>query len=162
MTAPTDSPDRDDTGPGVITFPPVIFGIFFVMGYVTDRAVPIALGMPLLREGAGDVAIGLAICLVVWAGGWFRRARTHIDVRKPATSLVTDGPYRFTRNPMYLAATLLYAGICLRMSLGWTLAALVPCLIAMHYGVIRREERYLERKFGEAYREYRSRVRRWI
>ena len=157
MTAPS-----EDTGPGVITFPPVIYAIFFIIGYVTDRAFPVALGMPPLRHGVAYLLIAIAIGLVLWAGIRFVRARTHIDVRKPANSLVTDGPYRFSRNPMYLAATLLYAGVALRLSLGWTLAALVPCLVVLHYGVIAREERYLEAKFGELYRDFRSRVRRWL
>jgi protein-S-isoprenylcysteine O-methyltransferase Ste14 len=63
---------------------------------------------------------------------------------------------------MYLAATLLYAGVALSLSLVWTLAALIPCLVVLHYGVILREERYLEGKFGQRYLDYRARVRRWL
>ena len=92
----------------------------------------------------------------------FRRARTSFDVRKPSTSLITTGPFRFSRNPIYLAMTLLQLGIGIAVDGVWILAALVRALVAMHYGVIVREERYLERKFGDAYRGYKTSVRRWL
>jgi len=156
MTAP------ENDAPGVITFPPVIFAIFFVIGYITDLASPVALGARDIRHIAAAATIGGAVALVLWAGMRFVRARTHVDVRKPATALVTDGPYRLSRNPMYIAASLLYAGVALWLSLVWTLMALIPCLVVLHYGVIAREERYLEAKFGQRYLDYRTRVRRWL
>tara|TARA_B100000029_G_C16889668_1_gene709866 strand:- start:330 stop:521 length:192 start_codon:yes stop_codon:yes gene_type:complete len=63
---------------------------------------------------------------------------------------------------MYVAASLLYAGTAILLALPWTLVFLIPCLVVLHYGVIAREERYLEHKFGDTYRDYKSRVRRWI
>lgn len=87
---------------------------------------------------------------------------TNVHPSLPATTLVVAGPFRFSRNPMYLARTLLYVGLALLANALWVLAALVPLLIVMHYGVIKREERYLERQFGDAYLQYRAAVRRWL
>ena len=164
MTEPNaDSPnDAASDAPDVLTFPPVIFAAFFIIGYVTDRAFPSGIGLSSIRYGVGGVLIGLSIVLAGWALAHFARAKTHVDVRKPATSLVTGGPYRLSRNPMYLALSLLYAGFCVALLLPLTLALLLPCLVVLYRGVIRREEAYLDRKFGEAYRNYRSRVRRWL
>lgn len=157
----TDSFDGVDA-PEVLTFPPVIFAIFFVMGYVTDLAFPVELGWADGRMMAGGGIIAASIALVGWAVSRFIRAKTHVDVRQPATIIVTDGPYRLSRNPMYLAASLLYGGVTIILAMPWTLMLLIPCLITLRQGVILREERYLERKFGDTYRDYKSRVRRWI
>ena len=91
-----------------------------------------------------------------------RRAETNVDPYKPATTVVTEGPYRFTRNPMYVGFTLMYVGIsALANALAPVL--LLPAVFAvMRRGVIEREERYLERKFGDEYLQYKERVRRWI
>ncbi len=149
-------------GPDVFTFPPVIYLTFFVIGYLTDRGFPTDIGVPLLRQVAGWSVAALGIALAGWAIARFFRAGTHVDVRKPALALVTDGPYRITRNPMYLAAALLYAGVAVAWSRPILLASLVPCLIAVDFLIIRREEAYLESVFGETYREFQRRVRRWI
>jgi len=148
--------------PGVVTYPPVIFAGFFAAGFAIDRLVPFSFGPGQAHKIAGGAAAGLALLLAAAAIAAFFRARTHLDVRKPALSLVTTGPYRFSRNPMYLAASLLYAGAALWLNQPWTLAALTPCLLVIEFGVIQREERYLEAKFGDAYRAYRNAVRRWL
>ena len=159
---PKPPPEAPNQGPDVFTFPPVIFAIFLIMGYITDRGFPVTIGAPLLRQIVGGVFIGLGIALAGWAITRFSKARTHVDVRKPATALVTDGPYRFTRNPMYVAASLLYAGIAVIYGKIFMLAFLIPCLFLIDIFIIRREESYLEAVFGEPYREFQSRVRRWI
>ncbi len=92
----------------------------------------------------------------------FRRHNTSVKPHEPSTALITRGPYRYSRNPIYLALGLLYAGIGIAADSPWTLALLVPALVVMHYGVIIREERYLERKFADAYRRYKSTTRRWL
>ena len=91
-----------------------------------------------------------------------KRAGTNIRPDQPTLAIVSDGPFRFTRNPLYLALTGLYAGIALLVNALWPLLLLAPVLAVLRWGVIAREERYLEAKFGEAYRAYRSRVRRWV
>jgi protein-S-isoprenylcysteine O-methyltransferase Ste14 len=75
---------------------------------------------------------------------------------------VATGPFRFSRNPLYVALTLIYVGLALLTNALWVLVLIVPVLLLMHYGVVRREERYLEAKFGDAYRAYRSSVRRYL
>ena len=92
----------------------------------------------------------------------FRRARTPLDVRKPATALITQGPYRFSRNPIYVSMTLLYAGLAFLLGNGWVLALAAPVLLVMDFWVVRREERHLEAKFGEDYLRYKAAVRRWL
>jgi len=87
---------------------------------------------------------------------------TNVRPDQPSLAIVTDGPFRFSRNPMYLATTGLYLGLTLLVNTAWPLILLSPMLLVLHWGVIRREERYLEAKFGEPYRAYKSRVRRWV
>ena len=91
-----------------------------------------------------------------------RRAGTNVRPDKPTTAIVKDGPYRFTRNPIYLANTVLYVGVTLLFNAFWPLLTLVPFFLLLHWGVVRREERYLEARFGETYLDYKSRVRRWF
>ncbi|NKB22259.1 MAG: DUF1295 domain-containing protein [Alphaproteobacteria bacterium] len=158
---PTDPTDAFDS-PDVLTFPPVIYLTFFVIGIITDRALSHSIGFQGFSHPAGWVLAATGFLIVCWAVTRFIRQKTHVDVRKPATTIVTDGPYRFSRNPMYLAATLLYAGIVIAYGKMATLGCLIPCLIVMHYGVIAREERYLEGKFSDSYRDYCAKVRRWI
>ena len=91
-----------------------------------------------------------------------KRAGTNVRPDQPSLAIVTDGPFRFSRNPMYLATTGLYLGTTLLVNTPWPLVLLPPMLLILHWGVVRREERYLEAKFGEPYRAYKSRVRRWV
>ena len=89
-------------------------------------------------------------------------AGTSLSPLLPAKALVTAGPFRFTRNPLYLARTLLYVGLALVMDTPWPLLTLVPVVLLVHYGVVLPEERYLEARFGHTYESYRTRVRRWL
>jgi protein-S-isoprenylcysteine O-methyltransferase Ste14 len=105
------------------------------------------------------VAAGIATGIVGFLQ--FRRAGTDVRPDQPTTALVTDGIYRYSRNPLYIAQALIYAGIALAADSLWALALLVPTLIVIRYGVIAREEAYLERKFSDDYRRYKTAVRRW-
>jgi protein-S-isoprenylcysteine O-methyltransferase Ste14 len=90
------------------------------------------------------------------------RAGSNVPTSMPTTTIVDTGPYRFTRNPIYLAMMLALAGLAIAFDSLWILLTLVPFALVIGYGVVAREEAYLERKFGEAYRRYRARVRRWV
>jgi protein-S-isoprenylcysteine O-methyltransferase Ste14 len=89
-------------------------------------------------------------------------AGTNVNPALPTTTIVTSGPFRFCRNPLYGALTLIYLGLTFAFNTWLGMVLLVPLLVIMHFGVVLREERYLEHKFGEAYRLYRSRVRRYL
>ena len=91
-----------------------------------------------------------------------RAAGTNVRPSLPATAIVTTGPFRFSRNPLYCSLTLLYLGLTAIFNTWWGLIVLVPLLLVMHFGVVLREERYLERKFGDTYRQYRMSVRRYL
>jgi protein-S-isoprenylcysteine O-methyltransferase Ste14 len=147
--------------PGVVAPPPIIYAAGLLAGWALDRLRP----WPFLPSAwARPLGLALFVAGLVGAGGvWaFRRAGTSPNPWRRTERLVTDGPYRFTRNPMYLGFTLWYlAGTAWVNSL-WPLALLPVVLLVMQRGVITREEAYLERRFGREYTEYRARVRRWL
>ena len=154
--------DDERDNPGFLVPPPLTYLLTLVLGLVLDRRshVPFLprrvariLGWPLLGGG-------------VLLNGWFnltmRRAETPIDPRKPVSNLTTEGPFRYTRNPAYLSLTLVYAGIALLRNALWAILLLPLVLFAIQGDQIEREERYLERTFGEEYLAYKERVRRWV
>lgn len=151
--------------PGVHFPPPFVFVAGFLLGFALDRWVwPFRFGdgaRPVFVPG-GWLLIVVGLGLMLWAMATFRRARTSLLPFRPASAMVTSGPYRFTRNPMYVGFTLLYLGLSLLMGLAWPLVMLPLVLVALTVLVIRREERYLEDAFGGEYGAYRSRVRRWL
>ena len=154
--------DLDNDNPEVITFPSVIFATFFIIGIITDRALNHTLFFDGFHHPFGWPLILIGLILFGWASKEFIGATTPIKVRKPAITIVTKGPYKFSRNPMYIAATIVYAGLAIAFGKTMTLAFLIPCLAVLHYGVIVREEDYLKAKFGDNYSIYQSKVRRWI
>lgn len=162
MAATHQASDRDN--PGVIAPPPLIFIGILLLALAFDWLVSgPGFGLPYMgRMVAGGVLCLGGLALILAAGKRFSDAGTNIQTRKPSTALVTTGIYRYSRNPIYLGMTLIYVGLSLFADSILALAWLPLALIIMYNGVIRREERYLEAKFGEAYRAYRGRVRRWI
>jgi protein-S-isoprenylcysteine O-methyltransferase Ste14 len=97
-----------------------------------------------------------------WQQEWDDCAGSNVPTRLPTTTIVDTGPYRFTRNPIYLGMVLGLIGLAIASNSLWLLLTLVPFVLVIRYGVVAREEAYLQRKFGDAYRRYRSRVRRWL
>ena len=147
--------------PGVIAPPPLIYAIPLLGGLLLHHYRPVHIlpsPWPLIL-GPLCVALGFIGLPAVIA---FRRAGTHPQPWRPATALVISGPYRFTRNPMYVGFTLLYLGLSLWVNTLWPLLFLPAVLLTIRYGVIAREETYMERRFGDDYRAYRARVRRWL
>jgi protein-S-isoprenylcysteine O-methyltransferase Ste14 len=110
----------------------------------------------------GLALVILAVGIALWGRRALLAAGTNVNPSLPTTAIVTSGPFRFSRNPLYLALTLLYFGLTLAVNTWWGIVVLVPLLILMHRGVVLREERYLEAKFGESYRQYCSVVRRYL
>ncbi|MBU1324615.1 MAG: isoprenylcysteine carboxylmethyltransferase family protein [Alphaproteobacteria bacterium] len=150
--------------PGVIAPPPLIYLGFLLAGWGLGRlaGLPSIGGDAAARMAVGGLLIGLGLALELWAIGAFRRRRTAVQPWKPSTALVADGPYQFSRNPIYLGFAVTYLGLALALGSWLALALLVPCLLVVDRGVIAREERYLSAKFGASYDAYRARVRRWI
>jgi protein-S-isoprenylcysteine O-methyltransferase Ste14 len=151
---------------GVRVPPPFLFVAGFVIAWLLQRAVPV----PVLRDIApravgvvlGWLLIALGLGLNVWALNTFQRAHTTVIPRRPATRVVTTGPYRFSRNPMYIGFALVYLGLAFWLDWGWLIMTLPLVLIVLYVLVIRREERYLGAAFSEEYGAYRRRVRRWL
>ena len=152
--------ERDN--PGVIVFPPLLYGIAFAAVLALHWFWP----MPIFDH---SVALwpGLALALLgaviaIWGRNVLRAAGTNVNPSLPTTAIVTSGPFRFSRNPLYMALTLVYTGLTLAFNTWWGIVVLVPLLMLVHRGVVLREERYLEQKFGETYRQYCSKVRRYF
>jgi protein-S-isoprenylcysteine O-methyltransferase Ste14 len=110
----------------------------------------------------GGIAFAAGLGLTTWAIMTIRRGGTAVETVKPTTAIVANGPYRWTRNPIYLGMMLGLIGFAIGFDTLWLLVALVAFYLVIRYGVIAREEAYLERKFGGTYLDYKSRVRRWL
>ena len=148
--------------PNVIAIPPLIYLAFLAVGFVLDYLFPVPMMPDRFQYWLGfGIMIG-SLFIVTFVLRKFRKAETQFDPRKPTTAIITTGPYRFSRNPSYVSLTMLYLGIAIAADSVWVLAGLIPTLVVMHYGVILREEQYLEDKFGEEYLRYRRSVRRWL
>jgi protein-S-isoprenylcysteine O-methyltransferase Ste14 len=132
------------------------------LGLVLDWLWPQPLLPETLRYTLGGALVALGFALALFSIRRFKAAGTNFDTHKPATAILTEGPYRISRNPIYMGLTAVYAGIGIAMDAPWVWLLLMPALAVMHYGVILREERYLERKFGKEYLDYKASVRRWI
>ncbi|HET8729408.1 MAG TPA: isoprenylcysteine carboxylmethyltransferase family protein [Alphaproteobacteria bacterium] len=159
MAEATDHPD-------VIMFPPLIFLLAVIIAAVLDVLVPISFFPP---PGVGNWVTWLGVILVVAgvaiaiAGNReFHRQGTNVDPHRPALKVVDTGPYRFTRNPMYLGMILVLAGVVLAFSLEWGVPVWIAFALVLHYGVVRREERYMSAKFGAPYEALLRRTRRWL
>ncbi len=149
---------------GVIALPPLIFLGFLAVAAVLEAVVPLpVLGAhAFLRYLAGAALAAAGFVMIVMGARSLQAAGTNIPPTLPTTALVVDGIYRRTRNPLYLGTTLLYLGLSVAAGSFWAIGLVVPLLWVINTGVIAREGRYLERKFGDAYRAYKTRVRRWI
>lgn len=155
---------RDETKrPRTLILPPAPYAAAMLAGWWLDRYV-----RPLpWDDGAASHALGwlwaaAGLGLFAWTLWTFHRHRTTVNPYAGASRLCTDGPFRFSRNPIYLGDWLLLIGVALLLNTLWPLAFAPLVWLALRYGVIRHEEAHLEAKFGEAYRAYKARVRRWL
>lgn len=146
---------------GVHVPPPAIYAAVFAMGAVLHHFRPLPLSRMRLLS-LGTVIIAASVCLILWAAGTFWRAGTSVLPIRPSTALVTSGPFRFTRNPMYLAMAAAYIGAALILNSLWPLLLFPALIVLIRTFVIRLEERYMETVFGSAYADYKRAVRRWM
>jgi protein-S-isoprenylcysteine O-methyltransferase Ste14 len=151
----------EDTA-GVIAPPPLVYLGGLALGFVLDALLPSAALPAAVAVPVGVVLVLAGVALATSFAAEFRRAGTPVDPYRATTGIVTSGPYRLTRNPAYVAMALAYVGIAVLAGALWALVTLVPTLVVIDRGVIAREERYLERRFGDDYSRYRSRTRRWL
>jgi protein-S-isoprenylcysteine O-methyltransferase Ste14 len=143
--------------------PPFAWLLALAAGIAADRLYPLPF-VPASVPGkwVGAAIFAIAFALGIWAIVTIRKAGTQVETYKPTTAIVANGPYRFTRNPIYLGMMLVLIGLAVALDSLWLLAMLVPFYLVIRYGVVAREEAYLERKFGDVYFGYKSRVRRWL
>ena len=153
--------NKPDTA-GVIAPPPLLYLSGWLAGWLLSKLYPLPFLPVSLTWPLGGLLILSGVLCAAFAFRAMRRAHTHVDPYKPTTAIVVDGSYRYTRNPLYLALTLFYVGLTSVVNSAWPLVLLPLVLLVMHHGVIVREERYLEQKFGAAYLQYKARVRRWL
>jgi protein-S-isoprenylcysteine O-methyltransferase Ste14 len=147
----------------VIIRPPLAWGLAVLAGLGLDWVVPLPFLPADLPVGwLGALVFILALVLFAWAIVTVTKAGSNVPTNRPTTTIVENGPYRFTRNPIYLGMFLGLIGLAIAFDNLWLLLTLVPFALVIRYGVVAREEAYLERKFGDVYRGYRSRVRRWL
>ena len=156
---------NDAATAGVIARPPLLFLAALLLGFVLDRLLPFPLTDP-----AGDsvqwtvssclILVGLALAAAGIRN--FARSATPVRTSEPTRAIVTTGIHGWSRNPIYLGLFLLYGGIGIAAWSPWALMLMLPLASMIRYGVVAREEAYLERRFGDAYRDYKARVRRWL
>lgn len=154
--------DTADTA-RVIVRPPLEWGLAVIAGLALNWVVP----LPFLPAGLpggwlGAMLFILALALVAWAIVTMTTAGSNVPTSLPTTTIVDSGPYRLTRNPIYLGMFVGLIGLAVAFNSVWLLIMLGPFALVIRYGVVAREEAYLERNFGDVYRGYRSRVRRWL
>ena len=153
---------RRPTPPGLIaSIPPLPFLVAIVVGFVAQSVVPLDLGGTAVRAGGMVLGLG-AVLLFGWAERTMSHAGTHAAPRSPTTALVTSGPFRFSRNPIYVAYLLFTVAILLVANSGWGLVFGLVAAVASDRLVVADEEERLRDAFGERYEAYRRAVRRWV
>jgi protein-S-isoprenylcysteine O-methyltransferase Ste14 len=159
MTTPAPRPHA-----GVNFPPPFVYVAGVLAGWLLNRRwrLPVTGGGSSVREALAVVLMVAWLAISVAAFAAFRRQRTTIIPNRPASAVVTDGPYRYTRNPMYVSLIALYLALALLMNTWWPIILLPVVILVIDRAVIAREERYLSSAFPDAYGPYSARVRRWV
>ncbi len=155
-------PFSQDSSPGVHVPPPLVYAAALAIGLWMSAWIPCRWLPAAVCRAAGWTLIAGALALAMPALFGLFWAGTTVRPDRPASSLITSGPYRFTRNPMYVSLTLLYAGVATLYQCAWAVPLLAVVLVYIDRRVIRPEERFLERRFGADYARYCANVRRWI
>jgi len=156
----------DDTAVArVIARPPFLYLTCLLLGLSLDRLLPLPLILPeiaLIRWAIGGGLILIGVAIMAAGVRNFSRAATPVPSNQPVRALVTTGIHGWSRNPIYVGMLFLYAGIGMGARSAWVLILALPLFIILRYRVVAREETYLEQRFGDAYRDYKARVRRWL
>jgi protein-S-isoprenylcysteine O-methyltransferase Ste14 len=153
-----DEPDN----PAIRIPPPLLYLLPLASGLLLDRSLHIPFLPRRVARIVGWPLVGGGVALSGWALRTMRAAETTIRTDKPVSNVIQDGPFRYTRNPIYLSDAMIYAGISVLRNSLWAIVLLPLGVFVIQREVIGREERYLERTFGEEYLDYKARVRRWV
>ncbi len=152
---------RDNSG--AIVHPPIAWALAILAGLGFDWLYPLRfVPASVSRVWAGSAMFAAGFALTVWAIVTIRKAGSRIETHMPTTTIISSGPYGLMRNPIYLGMMVALMGFAIGFNSLWFLAALAVFFCIIRYGVVAREEAYLERKFGGTYLSYKSRVRRWV
>jgi len=160
MDASNSAPRRDISG--VIAPPPLVFLAGLAVGFALEALLPGSSVPDALAWILGGALLLVGLALLFSFERAFTQKKTPANPWRPTTAIATDGPYRLTRNPAYVGMALVYIAIAVLAEALWVLLPLPLVLLIIDRGVIAREERYLERKFGQEYLDYKGRVRRWV
>ena len=155
---PSDEQDKA----GVVAPPPLIYLGALIFGLLLSRRFPMSFLPRKMARGLGLPMLGAGVLLLGWFERAMRQADTPTNPYKPVERIAKEGPFRYSRNPGYLSMAIIYSGIASLANALWAILLLPVALLAIQRGVIEREERYLERKFGDEYLNYKAQVRRWI
>jgi protein-S-isoprenylcysteine O-methyltransferase Ste14 len=157
-------PESPRDRPNIIVFPPIILATTVALGCFLQWPLPIGLLTGLSqawRIPAGASVVIAGVLLAATGRRTLVRLGTNVSPLQPTTALATEGIFGWTRNPLYSGGTLVMIGIAIAFALDWLVLLILPSLLILHFGVVRREEDYLERKFGDRYRSYKSSVARY-
>jgi len=151
--------------PDVVVFPPLVPLAILVIAVALQRFVPLnmlAALTPTPRIVAGALIAAAGLIIVISAQRTLARRGTNMNPSQPTIAIATDGIYRSTRNPMYVGGMIALAGIALIFALDWLMALMIPAAFVLHYGIVRHEEQYLVRKFGDEYQTYMASAPRYL
>ena len=147
---------------GVIFPPPAVALLALIAAIAFDHFWPLPIAPRSVAVVLGTLFSLFGVGIAAWGRALLVRGGTNVNPYKPTTAIIRSGPYRFTRNPLYVGLQSLLVGLSLLIGTWWGIVLLVPTFLILHYGVVRREEAYLQRKFGQEYLSYKSQVRRWL
>jgi len=154
--------NADKHGPGVRLQPPIIYAISILSAIGLNNIWPQAMPYGLHGRTIGVILIAVALLIATWSLQAFYKANTDVRPDRPDSALITTGPYRFTRNPLYIVLTLTQLTVAVWLDNLWVLLLVIPSVIVISLYAIAREEAYLEKLFGQDYLDYKRRVRRWL
>jgi protein-S-isoprenylcysteine O-methyltransferase Ste14 len=153
---------NEQDSPGILVPPPLIYLLPLASGLLLDRKAHITFLPRGVARILGWPLVGGGVALSGWAFRTLWIAETTLRPDKPVSKLIQEGPFRYSRNPIYLSDAMIYAGIAVLRNSLWSILLLPVAIFVIQREMMGREESYLERTFGEEYLDYRRRVRRWI
>jgi protein-S-isoprenylcysteine O-methyltransferase Ste14 len=148
--------------PEVVIFPPLLLGLMVLFMIVLNWLLPLPISLRSAALALGLILTILGMGCLAWGRTTLRQAGTNVNPLKPTTAIVSEGPFRFSRNPLYVGGTSFLVGLSLAIGTWWGCILLIPFAFILHYGIILPEERYLEQKFGDSYLTYKRAVRRYL